>query len=162
MVIDILYDLYTSWIWNYHLGWHQVCLKFKCVPNNLSHSMYELWTSVCYVQGWNSGIQTWTGPGIDQTGMTWGKYQPHTRTCLVGTSGHTSLIPMVSSIYLPHTRQKWALDPNTFSTRLVWFIFKEIQYQYQLVCLKVDTTQTSIHPIHKSGSNIIHTKIHII
>jgi hypothetical protein len=133
VVIDILYDLYTSWIWNYHLGWHQVCLKFKCVPNNLSHIMYELWTSVCYVQGCNPGYLdldwSWYRPDwydLRQIpasypylpGRDFRSYQFNTKAKLVS----------ISSIYLPHTRQKWALNPNTFWTMLVWLCLNHVVF----------------------------------
>jgi hypothetical protein len=76
----------------------------------------------------------------NQTHMTWGntrvvlvlvsknqpdsydlrQYKAPTSTCLAGTWGNTSLITglhmsqyQVHSIYLPHTSQKLALDPNT-------------------------------------------------
>lgn len=61
---------------------------------------------------------------------------------MVFASGHTSLVDTrtspsldtkaklvsISSIYLPHTRQKWALDPTTFWTRLVWLCLNHVVF----------------------------------
>ncbi len=119
------------------------------------------------VGSWNPdrtpGMETSTSsPAIKElTRLVWPEAIPaSSHTCLVGTWGNISLIPLRAIsmsipdmyIHLPNTSQRSALDPwypdqagmkVFFNPIPGWYeVFEKSQYQYQLVCSKVDTHPT--------------------
>ncbi len=111
---------------------------------------------------------------INQTGMTWGNTSLFPYLSGRHFGGNISLIPLRAIsmsipdmyIHLPNTSQRSALHPwypdqadmkflKRVNTSTSWYeVFEKSQYQYQLVCSKVDTHPTLVENLNPFWSRL--------